>query len=90
MYKQHCILTLNQDTHVLAARHMHIDGLNGTNSYTASQQLFSQIMLQTSSAKSAAADHLPRPAEYAELAPQNPHVCHFLFPWKASTHLVIT
>ena len=36
------------------------------------------------------ADHLPRPAEYAALAPQNPHVCHFLFPWKASTHLVIT
>ena len=30
MYKQHCILTLNQDTHVLAARHMQIDGLNGT------------------------------------------------------------
>ena len=38
MYKQHCILTLNQDTHVLAARHMQIDGLNGTNSYTGPQQ----------------------------------------------------
>ena len=33
MYKQHCILTLNQDTHLPAARHMQIESLYGTNSY---------------------------------------------------------
>ena len=38
MYKQHCILTLNQDMRIPVARHMQIDSLNGTNSYTGPQQ----------------------------------------------------